>query len=147
MTDSDSPADPLVAADAAAAAWDARLVAMRDQPAYRSYERTRRRVLALLSLGRNRRLTGHAPSDYWSGELAKFEYMLDASPLIIEKLRHHTHNLTGLHANQYRDSLRKYRRRFQEKLEALRALDEVDLWNPEPRPARRLRVRHRRSTR
>jgi hypothetical protein len=133
MTDSGSTVDLLASADAAAAAWEARLATMRDQPVYRSYERTRRRVLALLSRGRNRRLTGHAPSDYWTGELGKFEYMLDASPLIIDKLRLHTHNLTGLHANQYRDSLRKYRRRYREKLEALRALDEVDLWVPEPR--------------
>ena len=132
MTDSGSTMDLPVTSDAAVA-WEARLAAMRDQPTYRSYERTRQQVLALLSLGRSRRLTGHAPSDYWSGELAKFEYMLDASPLIVDKLRHHTHNLTGLHANQYRDSLRRYRRRFQEKLRALRALDEVDLWIPEPR--------------
>ena len=38
-----------------------------------------------------------APSSYWQEELANFEYMLDASPLIIEKLRHHTHHITGGH--------------------------------------------------
>ncbi len=133
MTDTALTAEVMAAAESAAAEWERRLVAMRDDSTYRSYERIRRRVLALLSLGRNRRLTGHAPSDYWSGELSKFEYMMDASPLVIEKLRHHTHNLTGLHANQYRDSLRKYRRRYGEKLEALRALDDVGLWVPEAR--------------
>ena len=59
--------------------------------------------------------------------------MLDASPLIIDKLRHHTHNLTGIHPNQYRQSLNKHKRRFTEKLAALRALDDVELWIPEAR--------------
>ncbi len=116
---------------AAADAWDAQLRVRRTAAAYQAYLRVRRQVLGLMALGRNRRLIGHAPSDYWSGELAKFEYMLDASPLIIEKLRHHTHNLTGLHANHYRQSLNRQRERFTEKLAALRALDDADLWVPE----------------
>lgn len=110
-----------------------RLAVMRERSDFQVYERVRIQVLALAARGRNRRLTGHAPSDYWSGELAKFEYMLDASPLIIENLRQHTHNLTGLHANYYRPSLSKQRRRFTEKLEALRALDDAALWIPESR--------------
>ncbi len=111
--------------------WAHRLTEMRERPEYRVYEHVRRQVLAQLGLGRNRRTTGHVPSDYWSGELAKFEYMLDASPLIIEKLRHHTHNVTGIHANHYRQSLNKQKRRFTEKLAVLRALDDVALWVPE----------------
>ena len=59
--------------------WTCRLTEMREQPEYRAYEHVRRQVLAQLALGLNRRTTGHVPSDYWSGELAKFEYMLDAS--------------------------------------------------------------------
>ena len=113
--------------------WVRRLATMRERPEYLVYEHVRRQVLALAALGRNRRSTGHAPSDYWSGELEKFEYMLDASPLIIDKLRHHTHSLTGIHPNQYRQSLNKHKRRFTEKLAALRALDDVELWIPEAR--------------
>lgn len=131
MSDRAATDDAVVAARTATDDWDAELGVRRQAFAYQAYERVRRQVLGLMALGRNRRLTGHAPSDYWSGELAKFEYMLDASPLIIEKLRHHTHNLTGLHANHYRQSLGKQRRRFSEKLDALRALDSADLWVPE----------------
>ncbi|MEE2636408.1 MAG: putative sugar O-methyltransferase, partial [Acidobacteriota bacterium] len=116
---------------AAPPGWHDRLGTLRDSTAYRKYEDVRNHVLRLLEFGHARRQTGHAPSDYWSGELSKFEYMLDASPLVIEKLRHHTHNLTGLHANQYRQSHNKYKRRFAEKLGALRALDEASLWVPE----------------
>ena len=113
--------------------WTCRLTEMREQPEYQAYEHVRRQVLAQLELGRNRRTTGHVPSDYWSGELAKFEYMLDASPLIIEKLRQHTHNITGIHTGHYRESMTKRKRRFTEKLAALRALDDAELWIPEAR--------------
>ena len=113
--------------------WERRLETLRDAPAYRAYERVRRQVLAMLALGQNRRSTGHAPSDYWSGELSRFEYMLDASPLVVEQLRHHTHNLTGLLPQHYRESLETKRRQFAEKLAALRKLDEADLWIPEAR--------------
>lgn len=113
--------------------WACRLTEMREQPEYQAYEHVRQQVLSQLELGRNRRTTGHVPSDYWSGELEKFEYMLDASPLIIEKLRQHTHNITGIHTNHYRQSLTKQKRRFTEKLAALRALDDAGLWIPEAR--------------
>ena len=124
-----------VAADgqsaAAHATLERRLASLRTSPAWRAYDRVRRQVIMQQTLGRNRRSTGHAPSDYWSAELSHLEYMLDASPLVIEKLRHHTHNLTGLHIHQYRQSLNKQRRRYTEKLAALRALDDADLWIPE----------------
>lgn len=135
MSDLSATEEVSTAARVATDEWDAQLAVRRTTAVYRAYRRVRRQVLGLMALGRNRRLTGHAPSDYWSGELAKFEYMLDASPLIIEKLRHHTHNLTGLHANHYRQSLNKHRRRFTEKLLALHALGgaDADLWVPEAR--------------
>ena len=103
-------------------AWLERLDTLRESGAYRAYLRVRREVLSLLSLGQNRRTTGHAPSDYWSGELSRFEYMLDASPLVIEQLRHHTHNLTGLLPQHYRESLESKKTQFAEKLAALRGL-------------------------
>ena len=111
--------------------WERRLQTARDAPAYQVYRRVRRQVLAQLALGHSRRSTGHAPSDYWSGELSRFAYMLDASPLVIEQLRHHTHNLTGLLPQHYRNSLDIKRQRFAEKLAALRALDDAGLWLPE----------------
>src|SRR3989338_3309691 len=41
-------------------------------------------------------------SSYWAEELAGFDYLLDASPLIIQKLRHHTYHLTGIQEYNYR---------------------------------------------
>lgn len=114
-------------------AWLERLDTLRESGAYRAYLRVRREVLSLLSLGQNRRTTGHAPSDYWSGELSRFEYMLDASPLVIAQLRHHTHNLTGLLPQHYRESLESKKTQFAEKLAALRKLDETGVWVPEAR--------------
>lgn len=112
-------------------AWTRRLEGLREAQPFQAYQRVRRQVLSLLALGQNRRSTGHAPSDYWSGELSRFEYMLDASPLVIEQLRHHTHNLTGLLPQHYRGSLEQKREQFAEKLAALRALDETGVWVPE----------------
>ena len=133
MNESDPTDEVMAAVRTATEAWETHLASRRATPVYQAYERVRRQVLGLRALGRNRRLTGHEPSDYWTGELAKFEYMLDASPLIIDSLRQHTQNLTGLHPNHYRQTLHKHRRRFAEKLEALRALDDADLWVPESR--------------
>ncbi len=43
-----------------------------------------------------------SPSDYWRDELENFDYMWDATPLIIEKLRHHCFHITGLKNYDYR---------------------------------------------
>ena len=118
-------------ADLAEKELQRRLRAARDAHAYQAYLRVRRHVIAQLALGHNRRSSGHVASDYWSGELSRFDYMLDASPLVIAKLRHHTHNLTGLLPQHYRVSLDTKRQQFAEKLEALRDLDQADLWLPE----------------
>lgn len=42
------------------------------------------------------------PSDYWAEELAGFEYVFDASPLLVDKLRHHTYHITGVYTYTYR---------------------------------------------
>ena len=52
-------------------------------------------------------------------ELSAFEYMLDASPLVIEKPRQHTHWITGLRAHDYRSQKTRARAKFAEKLKAL----------------------------
>ncbi len=71
------------------------------------------------------------PSDYWQQELAGFEYMLDASPLIVQKLREHCYLLTGLYAFDYRGHHSHGSRVFAEKLQALRQQDKDDLLVPE----------------
>jgi glycosyltransferase involved in cell wall biosynthesis len=76
----------------------------------------------------------YRPSAYWEEELSTFEYMLDATPLVIEKLRHHTHCLTGLRAYDYRSHKARAKTRFAEKLEALVEVGSRDLLVPEWRP-------------
>jgi hypothetical protein len=116
---------------AAARAFDARLGSLRGSAAFRHFERVRARVLEMRAqppaAGKDR------PSAYWEEELSNFEYMLDASPLIVEKLRHHTYHVTGLRVYDYRTDRGKARDRFVEKLQALTALGHRDLLVPESR--------------
>ena len=87
----------------------ARLEESRANPAFRNYEKVRSAVLAMLAASASP--SGEArPSEYWEEELAGFEYMLDASPLIVEKLRHHTYHMTGLKVYDYRTTRRMRRR-------------------------------------
>ena len=78
---------------------------------------------------------------YWQEELAGFEYMLDASPLIIEKLRHHTYHATGLKVYDYRTHKDKARALLARKLEALIEVGRRDLLVPESPAAGWLRLR------
>ena len=115
---------------AAVQAFRERLDALRASPAFRNYERVQARVLemqAQAAAGSGR------PSAYWQEELANFEYMLDAGPLVVEKLRHHTYHITGLRVYDYRTDRGKAEEKFVEKLRALMALGHSDLLVPESR--------------
>ena len=57
--------------------------------------------------------------------------MLDASPFIIEKLRHHTSHVTGLRVHDYRTHRDKARVKLAEKLRALQRVAPPDLLVPE----------------
>jgi putative sugar O-methyltransferase len=96
-----------------------RLEALRQSAPYRAYERMRDWVMTIKDLEAARRQETHAPSQYWREELSGFEYMLDASPLVIEKLRHHTHHVTGLRPYEYRSNYGRAQSRFRDKLTAL----------------------------
>ncbi len=71
------------------------------------------------------------PSDYWREELAGFDYLLEASPLLIQKLRQHTFHLTGLKTYDYRSSQVKRKEEFKQKLKELRKADSNNLFVPE----------------
>ena len=89
----------------ASAVLQERLARLRASDAFRNYEYARERVLevrAQMAAWRE-----HKPSAYWEEELSTFEYMLDASPLVIEKLRHHTHWITGIRAYEYRSQRKR----------------------------------------
>jgi hypothetical protein len=114
-----------------ARALQERLDALRAAPAFRNYEHVRARVLDMRA---EMAADGeYRPSAYWEEELSNFEYMLDASPLVIEKLRHHTFHITGLRVYDYRTDRGKAQDRFVEKLRALLALGHSDLLVPESR--------------
>jgi hypothetical protein len=97
-------------------------------PAYQAYVEAREAVLRMQAL-----TNGEGPSAYWREELAGFEYMLDASPLLIDKLRHHTFHVTGLKTYDYRTGKDEMRVRLAEKLRMLRECGDPTLLVPEAR--------------
>jgi hypothetical protein len=106
-----------------------RLATLRGKPAFRNYVHARERVLEMRA--RIAAAPEYRPSAYWEEELAAFEYMLDASPLVIEKLRQHTHWITGLRAYDYRSQKARAKAKSAEKLKALLGIGPPDLLVPE----------------
>ena len=102
--------------------------AARESAAFRNYLQVRERVLDMLDEAQS---WTDAPSDYWEEELEGFDYMFDASPLIIRKLREHSYHLTGLRANEYRKHHTHRQQLFATKLQALRLQDQDNLLVPE----------------
>jgi putative sugar O-methyltransferase len=100
---------------------EARCEALRQTPAWSHYQRAREFVLAALE-AEGASAGDERASAYWREELSGFEYMLDASPLIVEKLRHHTHHLTGLRPYEYRSNATARERLLADKLARLRTL-------------------------
>lgn len=107
----------------------ARVAALRESPAYSNYERVRDEVLQMLDMSSE--TAEGAPSAYWEHELRNFEYMLDASPLIVESLRHHTFHVTGMRTYEYRPHRDEARRRLEAKLRMLVELEGDALLVPE----------------
>ena len=101
----------------------------RATPEFQSYLRARDAVLAM------KRADGHAfaatPSAYWAGELENIEYLVDATPLIVQKLRHHAFHITNVRPYDYRDKGDGRRDHFEARLRALRALGGDALLVPE----------------
>ena len=106
-----------------------RVAALRESRAYSNYERVRDQVLQMLDTSSD--AAEGAPSAYWTHELRNFEYMLNASPLIVENLRHHTFHLTGVRTYEYRPHRDEARRRFEAKLRMLVELEGDALLVPE----------------
>jgi hypothetical protein len=105
-----------------------RIETLASEPAYRAWLTVRDEVLNFMAgdsqeVGR--------PSRYWQEELANFEYMLDASPLIVDRLRQHTFHVTGVRVYDYRSERHAERQRMAAKLAALRRLGGDELLVPE----------------
>jgi hypothetical protein len=101
---------------------------LRAEAPYQNYLRVRKNVMEMMRL-----MQGPlgAPSNYWQEELAGFDYMLDAPPLIIRKLREHCYHITGIKSYDYRRHHAHAAAAFAEKLNALKALDGGALFVPE----------------
>jgi hypothetical protein len=98
----------------------------RSSPAFRHYEHVRDLVLRMMD-----EAAGYEPSAYWQEEVQGFDYMFDASPLVIAKLREHEYHLTGLRSYEYRQHHADYARRFASKLRRLKDVDATGLFVPE----------------
>jgi hypothetical protein len=114
--------------EGAAEQLERRLERLRQSAPNRAYEEVRRQVLLM----KDAESAAAEPSTYWREELRSIEYMLDASPLVIERLRHHAYHVTGVRPYDYRSGADEKRQLFVEKLSALRELDGEDLLVAEP---------------
>jgi glycosyltransferase involved in cell wall biosynthesis len=94
-----------------------------------AYERARDAVLTMLTGGAAAGAT--EPSAYWREELENIDYMIEASPLIINKLRHHAFHITGIRPYDYRSKGDNRREYFEARLSALRELGGDGLLVPE----------------
>ena len=87
---------------------------------FEAYLRARDAVLAM------KRAAGGGgaldPSAYWREELDNIDYLIEASPLIVRKLRHHAFHITGIRPYDYRSKNDGRREHFTDRLQALRAL-------------------------
>lgn len=108
--------------------FEAMVESARHDLSYKNYMSVRASVLTMLD---NALVNRDAPSRYWEEELAGFDYMLDASPLIVRKIREHSYHITGLKSYEYRRHHAHQAGPFKEKLAALRAEDRSDLFVPE----------------
>ncbi|MCB1194713.1 putative sugar O-methyltransferase [bacterium] len=96
---------------------------------YEIYLDVRDQVLKILAEEKN--LSTASPSEYWREELANFDYMLEASPLIIRKLRHHTFHVTGLRVYEYRTNQHERKKALEDRLNKLKEIGGKHLIVPE----------------
>ena len=90
---------------------------LRATPEFQSYLRARDAVLLMTGAG-----AAAIPSAYWAQELENIDYMIDATPLIVRKLRHHAFHVTNVRPYDYRNKGDGRREYFEARLQALRAL-------------------------
>jgi hypothetical protein len=100
----------------------ARVEAARESTAYRNYLLTRERVMAMRDRESHDPGSLAAPSAYWREELENFDYMLDAHPLVVSKLRQHCYHVTGVRTYDYRSGKDRFRAQLEEKHRSLRAV-------------------------
>ena len=103
------------------------MIALTARDGFAAYERAHDAVRRM----RRSQASGEAPSAYWTEELANIDYMLEATPLIVRKLRHHAFHITGIRPYDYRTKGDARRRFFEERLASLQTLGGDALLVPE----------------
>ena len=107
------------------------------QRAKAAYERARAAVLTMtgnsgtFAPSHSRTGSNADPSVYWQEELGTIDYMIEASPLILRKLRHHAFHITGIRPYDYRSKGDTRRAHFEARLQALREMAGDSLLVPE----------------
>lgn len=104
-----------------------------EEPCFDAYRTARSAVLAMKDWEHARAAAAgtNRPSAYWREELDGIEYMIDASPLIIDKLRHHCVHITGLRPYDYRSTAEHRHAMLAAKLEVLLEKADRSLLVPE----------------
>ncbi|MFQ5915451.1 MAG: putative sugar O-methyltransferase, partial [Nitrospinota bacterium] len=105
--------------------------APKDSPEYQAYLWARERVLKMKEMESSRPGGADSPSDYWREELANLDYMLDATPAIIRKLRHHCFHISGTRVYDYRSNQDAKQRNFKARLQELVGIAGKQLLVPE----------------
>ena len=100
-------------------------------PGYAAYLRARDAVLRFTGAAASATHGVTEPSTYWAEELENIDYLIEASPLIVRKLRHHSFHITGIRPYDYRSKGDGRQQNFELRLQALRALGGDALLVPE----------------
>ena len=102
------------------------------QRAFGIYGGVRDTVLEIIATDRRTPSAGPAtPSAYWTEELGNIDYMTDATPIIVAKLRHHAFHITGLRPYDYRIATDEKAAHFEQRLRTLMAMGGDELVVPE----------------
>ena len=100
--------------------------------AFEIYGGVRDAVLEIIEADRRTAPAGPAaPSAYWTEELGNIDYMTDATPIILAKLRHHAFHITGLRPYDYRVATDEKAALFEQRLRTLMAMGGDELVVPE----------------
>ncbi len=100
--------------------------------AFGVYAGVRDAVLAVLDADRRAGSNGTGtPSAYWTEELGNIDYMTDATPIILAKLRHHAFHITGLRPYDYRVADDEKAGLFEQRLRTLAGMGGRELVVPE----------------
>lgn len=98
------------------------------KPQYKFYLEARDAVLKMLENNPNK---AEFASKYWHEELVGFEYLLDASPLIVDRWRHQCYHISGQHEYDYREHHQHKNKKVAKRLTALTAKYGTALLVPE----------------